>query len=339
MLIKKIKNNTDTPKTWVGQTIDPGEYYQIDTTNSVIQDKWEHNSELLIAIANAEAIVNDGDKDLTDVDEALEWLKANNEFQKTEVERAIKVSIYPPEGFGGTFVTHDWTDKTTWWGNSARVTDQVLANGGDNKRYGSPHGTWIDLFHGKVSYENRYQTGTEVIVKVDDVEVDSSTYVVDYDDGYITFNIAQDPSAVVTASYNYENGSTCTFVPEAGKVNRVVYTELQFTKDVEFTSPIAFQLWVYNPYDLPNKVPYGLPVIYNSMKDIINSSNMPTCSYLPVLKGFTREMIILPFNYFTTLDLKSSLGMELRLYLVQDTHTAVDGEFATLSIYYSEVDE
>ena len=67
---------------------------------------------------------------------------------------------------------------------------------------------------------------------------------------------------------------------------------------------------------------------------------MPTCSFIPQLKGFTRNIISLPFNYFTTLDLKSSLGMELRIYLEQTGETApVEGEFATLSIYYSEVDE
>jgi len=73
-MIKKIKNNTLEIKIWCGQEIQPNEYYQIKLDED---NMWNNNSELLIAIANSSAIINDGEKDIVNINEAINWLKGN----------------------------------------------------------------------------------------------------------------------------------------------------------------------------------------------------------------------------------------------------------------------
>jgi hypothetical protein len=70
--MKKIKNNDMALHTWCGQGINPGEYYEIQPLEEMI---WANDATLLIDIANAVAVVNDGTADLTDVNEAINFLK------------------------------------------------------------------------------------------------------------------------------------------------------------------------------------------------------------------------------------------------------------------------
>lgn len=70
--MKKIKNATAGLKTWAGQEIQSGEYYEIAASEI---SSWANNSALLIAVAAGEAIVNDGVADITDVSAAINCLK------------------------------------------------------------------------------------------------------------------------------------------------------------------------------------------------------------------------------------------------------------------------
>lgn len=70
--MKRIKNNDTVEHTWVGQTIEPGEYFTIESSQ---ETSWANDSTLLTAIATSLAVVNNGTKDLTDVNEAINFLK------------------------------------------------------------------------------------------------------------------------------------------------------------------------------------------------------------------------------------------------------------------------
>ena len=78
-LIKKIKNNTASNITWVGQTIDSGEYYniQIDETEEM---RWAFNGELESAITKGDAIVNNGEVDISNITKAVEYLRKRDVF-------------------------------------------------------------------------------------------------------------------------------------------------------------------------------------------------------------------------------------------------------------------
>lgn len=73
-MTKRIKNNDMIPHTWCGQEIQPGEYY---TIQAIEDSRWANDSSLLIDIANAIAIVNDGTSDITDANIAIDYMKDN----------------------------------------------------------------------------------------------------------------------------------------------------------------------------------------------------------------------------------------------------------------------
>lgn len=72
-ITKKIKNNTAGKKTWLGQELDAGSYYEIQIDEELF---WMHNTILDSDINSGDAIVNDGESDLTDPADGLIHLKA-----------------------------------------------------------------------------------------------------------------------------------------------------------------------------------------------------------------------------------------------------------------------
>lgn len=73
-MVKKIKNNTETTKNWCGQEILADEYYSIQIEENA---KWANDSTVLSAIGSADALMNDGTIDITDVSIAINFLKDN----------------------------------------------------------------------------------------------------------------------------------------------------------------------------------------------------------------------------------------------------------------------
>jgi hypothetical protein len=86
-VIKKIKNAAETAKTWCGQEIQPGAYYQIQTAE---ESRWANDSTLLVDIANVVAVVNDGTSDITNVNDAINYLKSN-------IPTSVEISAYEVE--------------------------------------------------------------------------------------------------------------------------------------------------------------------------------------------------------------------------------------------------
>ena len=127
----------------------------------------------------------------------------------------------------------------------------------------------------------------------------------------------------------------------------IEHTEIQFSGDVKIpnkfygdlvTTWFDFQIWVYNPADLPNKILYK-NTRYKSETDIINDANLayahPKFGNLADTSG--KGYITLPFNYGSLQPLKSSQGAELRVKLKDDI--PIEGSFATVTIYYLSRDE
>lgn len=91
-MIKYIKNADSVDHIWLGQLIHPNEYYQILPEEEI---EWANDSKLLTDIANGIAIVakaSDGSADITDVNEAINYLKDNlpKEVQ-TQFEKNDKI--------------------------------------------------------------------------------------------------------------------------------------------------------------------------------------------------------------------------------------------------------
>jgi len=238
----------------------------------------------------------------------------------SSAERAIKVATTKLEGSSTQKVSHDFCDDTTWYSNSLRISSETLSTS-DNLTYKSIHPVWIDLEHGKVPYEDRLAVNYKPIIKVNGAIV-TSGFNIDYKKGEITFTQSKSGSTV-TAYYSYANGSTWSILPDPSKILKILGTTIKFTSDVNLGAgqSINFQLFVGGN-------PYGYPTVYKNVKDLIKCT-MLAPSTIKGFGGVVGEVNFLPFDYITSKDLKSSLGMEIRIWL--SNHLECAGEFGIVS--------
>lgn len=264
------------------------------------------------------------------------------------------ISMFPTEGSRLTFVSHDWTDKTTWFSDSVRVTGATLTRDSATK-YSFGHQFLIDTYHAKVWEEDDLLDGDghsyRVKVSVDGVEKTErdphvgtgGDFTVDYATGEATFLSDVAIEAVVTGEYHYENGSTFYVRPLAGKKFLIDKSEVQFSGNIELNDSITFETFglvdVFAP-QLVGAIPSGtlIPlkhVRYKSIKDFYNEANgaMPT---YPALGGtgfraVQQPVVVMKWDYAALLEITSAYGMEVRIYL--DHHVPMGGEYASATLY------
>lgn len=253
----------------------------------------------------------------------------------------------PRDGSSLIIVTHNWCDPTTWYTQSVAVSGETLEDSGDGLTFNSDHTHWIDLNHGKIYREDLIKEPYLPSVYIDGVEKterpsfsdSGGDFVINYAAGTVTFS--QAPSGTVTADYHYENGSQFIVAPAQNKKLIIESSEVQFAKNIDIQDTIHFQVWIYNPYDLPNKIPYTEPTTYKTIKDFIDESRgvYPEVSAIGgSTRGLTNPHVTFPFNYITVKELKYSYGAEIRIWL--ENGTAFGGEFGTATFYCtSKADE
>jgi len=238
----------------------------------------------------------------------------------SSAEKALKTAPTKLEGSSTQKLSHDFCDATTWYSDSLRVADGTFTTV-DSVTYKSSHVNWIDLEHGKVPYEDRIAATYKPIIKVNGI-IQTEGYTLDYVKGEITFEVSKG-GANVTADYSYEHGSSWRIVPAEGKILKMLGTTIKFTSDVVLgnNQSINFQLFVSGN-------PYGNPTIYKNVKDLIKCTMLAPST----IKGFgdvTGDVNFLPFDYITSKDIRSSLNMEIRIWLSDDK--ACVGEFGVVS--------
>lgn len=258
-----------------------------------------------------------------------------------------KVTSEPREGSETLVVSHNWCDPTTWFTQSERVEGEALADSGDGLIFNSLHDYWIDLTHGNYYNEHRIADQYVPSVYIDGVKAaerdpfadTGGDFVIDYKTGNVTFTSNQS-GKTITADYSRANGSLFIVSPKPEKVLIIEESEVQFSKDVVLNDSTYFQAFCYNPYDLPNKVAYGHPDIFKTIRNFIDEARgvYPEIPALGGLKrGLSKPHLIFPFKYQVSRDLPVSLGVEARLWLENDIpHT---GEFATITFYCTSRDE
>ena len=65
-----------------------------------------------------------------------------------------RVSSVVMSGEKYNIYSHNWCDKTTWYQESTKVTEEVLSDSGDSLTFNSSNTFWIDLTHGRQTNEN-----------------------------------------------------------------------------------------------------------------------------------------------------------------------------------------
>lgn len=181
-----------------------------------------------------------------------------------------KVVRLPTPGSEHNSYAPNMADRCCWYYESVTVTEQSLTDSGDHQLYNSPDDYWIDVKHGRIFKEDRLRAADPTLaVKVevqyggtgDWTEVTENSwgktdgdYEVDYENGDVLFNSVLDASDNVRASYHKSNGYLFYLEPDAGKLLKVVYAEVQYTEDIRFNGNINFEIEAYNPLDPPNRI-------------------------------------------------------------------------------------
>jgi len=241
------------------------------------------------------------------------------------IQNAIPVVSYKSEESSLHKVTHDFCNKTTWWQESTEVTGETLTLD-TGTTYEAVNTHWIDVVNGVTTRQDLKQSYKPVIYD-NGVEVADTDYTIDHAAGKVTFNSA--PTGPVTADYWKANGSTFTVEPDANTLLLIEHSEIQFSDDVAINTPLRFEIWVYNPLDLPNKVMYQA-VQYSSMKDFVNEANLGT-GVIKKLGDLPSDILVFPFNYGSIKPLQSSVGAELRVFSVEDLE--LTGSYGTATFY------
>jgi hypothetical protein len=271
-----------------------------------------------------------------------------------------RFAVEKPDSSRSYYFSHNWCDPTTWYGDSVRVEDEVAANCGDNRTYQLDHYNVIDTFHGKIFGEDslRDSNGCDyrVHVAVNNVDgyiehdphytdfSDGYDFIVDYENGKIIFADERLPTDQVMVTYHYENGSAFHAVVPSGKKLLIEFAEVQFSKDINPTDTVKYQLYVYNPYYPmgPLRVPYGEPNVYKTMADF-QVEAMKSFPEFPAIgkpgnwRGMSKPLVILNWDYVSGTPLKSSYGSEVRIWLEHDK--PFEGTYASLTFYGFEEDE
>jgi hypothetical protein len=256
------------------------------------------------------------------------------------------VAPSPLEGSRKNFFTQNWCDKTSWWQDSERVTEETLTDSGDHKTYTPATArAWIDVTHGKIFGEYALTETCGAAVTVNDVaktehspDTTDGDFGIDYATGAVTFKDALQPTDVVVASYNFAKGSLFILAPDAGKKVRLTEVEIQLGTDVVMTDNLWFQMYAGPPGE---KVPVSGPEVYKTIQDFVNDANKsyPT---IPAVggsgwRGTQVSQLIFSFDYKATIDLFSSWGMEIHVWLEHDT--PFEGTVAVGTFYALSFDE
>ena len=267
--------------------------------------------------------------------------------------QSIKVAHYKPEDSSTIKVSHDWTDKTTWYTRSVSVMGETRTDEG-SKVYGSSQAYWIDACHGKIYMEDIMHNMYKVKVFDDGVQItEDSDFAINYVTGKVTLDAGYTAIGVITANFHYATTSEWVLKPDAGKKLILEHSEIQFTDDIDMSNPMRFEIWVFNPYfnsESPTvdwfegatfgvdnflKFPYKV-IQYKNLKDIINSCNLGQGA-IPALTGIGRPIVVFPFEYLSVQTLKDVDGAELRLILEGDV--PMGGTWGTITLYVFSINQ
>ena len=243
--------------------------------------------------------------------------------------------------------TPNLCDKTTWFAESVRITNEAVGTGdGSTTVFNLAHANVIDLTHGKISDED-FITGTySLIVKVDGVEktqkIFNNTYdfELNYATGRITFVTAPANLKAIVATYSYsptDAGSTIYITPPTNKTFVLNQAECQFAANLELTTNLNIAIFTYNPGlgAPPNKYEYpGSRTIFKTFADFVNYSR-GSFPIIPSIGGSSRgsaqNIIQLRFDYLSPIVLDSAYGAEIRIWL--DNDIPYTGEKACVTFY------
>jgi hypothetical protein len=169
--------------------------------------------------------------------------------------------VQPTPGSEHNAYAPNMCDRCCWYPGALQVTDEQLTDDGNQITYHSVNDYWIDLKHGRVFKEDKVLAATPAYAVSIEVSTDGGStwvpktenpwgqttgdYTVDYESGDIVFNSALGVGDLVQASYYYADSYVFYLQPDAGKMLKVIYAEVQYSENIRFNANVNFAIEVY----------------------------------------------------------------------------------------------
>ena len=250
-----------------------------------------------------------------------------------------------------SLVSHDLSDRTTWYQKSVQVVDEVLTDSGDGLTFTSINTDWINIDNARLTYTHKQilkrdgsfgkHADWRTVVKVDDV-VQTTGYTQNFATGAITFG-ASKAGSTIKCTYWHNNGvsnpSEWLLAPPSGKKMLVQHVELQFSVDIVINNTVRFEIWAgaslgtYGTFASALwEAGYGqFRADYRNARDLINAANQGQGT-IPAIGELTQDVVVMPFNYVQALTLDSAVGTLFRMVLL-DNLPFTGGEMCTATFY------
>lgn len=224
-------------------------------------------------------------------------------------------------------VSHNYADPCTWYTEAGQQISGTLSWNGSY--YTSAHQNWIDLYHRRLTDEQKIQSNYKVSVWVDDVlKTEDIDYTINYNSGIVIPSTWSDSGQNVKATYHYASGTSFYWQPVEGKKLVLSDTEIQRSMDINLSAQDFG--WFEIQYNHPT---YGWIVAdsrrYGSYKDFINTSNrsyplFPADMEIPV------DVQIMRWDYLSLVTLPSS---DYRICVRIENDTVYDGTLFVVTLY------
>lgn len=166
----------------------------------------------------------------------------------------------PRSGNETIYVSHNFCDSCSWFGDSVRVVDEILTDSGDGYTFLTSCHCIVDMISGRVTDDDGFVEeqqllnsndphGYQVIVKVDGIqktmrepfETTGGDYEIIWEEGKIVFFEQQ--VGVVTASYSKSTTSTFYLRPLPGKVLQIETAEADFSNDCVMNDGMEYSIY------------------------------------------------------------------------------------------------
>ena len=258
-----------------------------------------------------------------------------------------------------TVNSHDYSDRTTWYQRSVKVTSETLVDSGNGLTFNSANANWVNMDSDRLTYDYKMvpeRDGTftdrsdrRPIVLVNGTQLNDVSspatpgYTVNYAAGTITFTSSQSGNTVVVTYWHNNSVSRCSewiVNPPPTMAYLLNYVEVQFSKTITFTTPIHIEAWagadVGTYSDFSNTLydaGYGQnKSVYRGAKDFTNICTNRESAIIPAFGGLTADIYIYPFDYLLQTQIRSDQGTLIMTSLENDTAYS-NAELATITFY------
>lgn len=272
---------------------------------------------------------------------------------------AVQVAPAVRQGKEVIYSTPNMTRPTSWYSESARVTNKTLTQNGSVWETGD--GPLIDLTHGEIFDEEGVIEDQTILgpanphgyvfgpLTVDGVTKTARApfaaaggdYTINYGAGTVT-PVSEDwTGQTVVASYSKKTGDGWILEPLPGKALFIEQAKITISSDLSYDGTFQLEVLGYAAIFAPQlglppgtRIPIAMPTLYKTARQMLIETVVTHYPIMPVQstagRGIANQLYQYVFRYGTVRTLFSCLGMQVRISVVDGVFT---GEVAQATFY------